>query len=424
MDSIPCLLETQPSKALALCLGEKELTYGQLSALVSKIQDQYALDQIPKKRPVAFLATKSAETIALFFALWRERLIAVPLSPKLPEHGIAEALQATGAMLVSRGHGKKGAFIQATLAPNALSTLLFTSGTTQKPKIAAHTFSNHLESAKAANKLLEIRAGDRYLLSLPLNHVGGIAAMVRAFVAGAALVENAPTHLSLVPTQLQRLLLNKQLPKTGRVFLIGGAPLSQELLAAVLEQHLPIYQSYGMTETSSLIALQLPHTPLMQIVEGAELKIEEGEIYVRGKQLFQGYFSAQSGKTHLDLPLVDGWFATGDLGTLSPEGRLVWQGRKDRKFKSGGETIQPEELEALLLKIPGIIEAYIRPVAHEEFGLCPKALVLCNEALDLHEIERELRKQLPGYKIPKQWEKLSGPLKEGASWVNSQGQNQ
>ncbi len=410
---IPCLLEHHCNR-LALLSQGKEFTYKQLSALVCEAKERYGLSAHPKGQPVAFIAESSSESLALFFAIWREGLIALPLSPRWPKQATEEALILTGARLLQPVLSSKTvAYPEGNLNPEALATMLFTSGTTGSPKIACHSLKNHLESAKSAAQLLGIEKESRYLLSLPLSHVGGIAAMLRTFLVGATLLLAPPcaepTHLSLVPTQLRRLVKNGEAPKKTRCILVGGACLSTELLEEALSQKLPIYQSYGLTETASLIALQTPHMARTQIAEGAELKIEGGEIYVRGPQLFRGYF--KKGEPSLDLPLVDGWFATGDLGSMSADGTLKWLGRKDRRFKSGGETIQPEEIEALLLEVPGIVEAYVRPSPHEEFGQCPHAFVFCDEEVDLRAVERQLRQQLPGYKIPKRWEKLSDPLK-------------
>lgn len=409
MDWTLCPIDTlKNSGSIAIQTEEKCLTYGEFNALI----ERSCLD-LPPKKPIAFLAKRSIETLALFFALWRQKRLALPLNPRLPEHAIQSALKATDAVLIDPLSASTFA-CDSTLDLSLPATLLFTSGTTSSPKIACHSLGNHFHSAKGAISLLDLKAGDRYLLDLPLHHVGGLAAVLRTFLAGATLLlgpqSTEPTHLSLVPTQLLRMLRSKSLPKKAKCLLIGGAALPPFLLNEAQKNGLPIYRSYGMTETSSMAALQKPNEHATQLLPGAELKIHEGEIYVRGPMLFQGYYRSDGSLT---LPLENGWFATRDLGRFTKDNTLEWLGRKDRQFTSGGENIQPEEIESLLLSFPGVIEAYIKPVVDEEFGCRIKALLYCEEKISLNEMEEKLRTHLPGYKIPKEWQLLSNPLKGG-----------
>jgi O-succinylbenzoic acid--CoA ligase len=124
----------------------------------------------------------------------------------------------------------------------------------------------------------------------------------------------------------------------------------------------------------------------------------DGEILVRGPCLFEGYW--ENGK--IDL-LVDkeGWFATGDLGSYSPTKGLKIIGRKDWQFISGGENIQPEEIERELLSLPGILEAIVVPIPDPEFGHRPVACIRCADpSFDLRQMRNVLLSKLPKYKIP------------------------
>ena len=134
-----------------------------------------------------------------------------------------------------------------------------------------------------------------------------------------------------------------------------------------------------------------------QVLRGREVSISgEGEILVRGETLFAGY--VEGGK--LDLPLdTDGWFHTGDLGELDENGSLHVLGRRDNLFISGGENIQPEEIEEVLCRLDSIDEAVVVPVPDPEFGHRPVAFVRTagNGPGDL---APKLREFLPGFKIP------------------------
>jgi O-succinylbenzoic acid--CoA ligase len=224
-------------------------------------------------------------------------------------------------------------------------------------------------------------------------------------------IDHKITHLSLVPTQLYRLLNTsplyiKQIASMLQGVLLGGSALSEALLKKALQSGLKVIPTYGMTEMSSQITMdRVPSydgpvtagTPL----PGVEIKLsEDQEILVRGKNLFQGYWDVET--QSLRQPLTsDGWFATKDLGAWTPEGKLQLIGRKDNLFISGGENIQPEEIEAILCKFPGILQALVVPISDAEFGARPIAFIQTDGLqLTLNQIQAFLKPYLPSYKIP------------------------
>jgi O-succinylbenzoic acid--CoA ligase len=197
--------------------------------------------------------------------------------------------------------------------------------------------------------------------------------------------EKKLTHMSAVPTQLYRAW---PIAKTLRCLLLGGAPIHDP------PKELPIVTSYGMTETASLVLAD--GKPL----DGKEVKLVNGEIYVRGDSLFDGYFG-QPKRNPLD------WFPTKDLGFLDEEGRFVIAGRKDNQFICGGENIQPEEIEKALLQYPGVIDALVVPKLDPEYGAKPLAFIRCVAQIPtLSSIQQFLKDKLPKYKIPIALEEL------------------
>jgi acyl-CoA synthetase (AMP-forming)/AMP-acid ligase II len=145
-----------------------------------------------------------------------------------------------------------------------------------------------------------------------------------------------------------------------------------------------------MTEMSSLIALRTP-------LAFREVEIRAGEIYVRGAPLFAGYL--EEGK--IVRPLTsDGWFATRDLGEFNEELKIV--GRKDRQFISGGENIQPEEIERALASLPGIVSATVTPIDDPEWGQRPVARIVTTEIYTLESLSSALSSLLPRFKHPVQ----------------------
>src|SRR3990167_8862202 len=231
--------------------------------------------------------------------------------------------------------------------------VIATSGSSGKPKYAHLTYENFLLNAQFSHPDLILTPNDCWQLSLPLYHVSGLSILFRLSLANARMDNKNITHISFVPTQLKRFLKNPiHYPKL-KAILIGGAPIPYELCKEAYDKGFPIYITYGMTEMASQIATKRFH-PNERIsfdnpLPHRELKICSGEIWVRGKTLFQGYLNQPS-------PFIDGWFPTNDLGYIGPNG-LEILGRKDRMIISGGENINPEEIEKALLSHPEVYSA-------------------------------------------------------------------
>lgn len=304
--------------------------------------------------PLIVEAVPSPHLIALFFAAWRRECSLFPINPRLPQ---AKPI--------------------ITAPPS--SVLLYTSGSTGTPKIAVLPFSALLANAESAIHALDLRIGDQWRLTLPLYHVGGIGILFRCVLARATIVlDDSPniTHLSYVPTHLYRAT---PIYKHLRCLLLGGSPIVS------YPSHLPVYTTYGLTEMGSMVALN------GQILPGREVRLaEDGEIWVRGACLFQGY---------LDSGPIKDWFPTKDLGAFQ-NGKLTILGRKDWMFISGGENIQPEEIERELLALPEVIEAAVLPIDDPEFGKRPAAFVHASADFNLKKMQDALRDKLPKYKIP------------------------
>lgn len=333
--------------------------------------------------PLAFDAYPTYVSLLTLLDLWRCGKTACPLNPRLPQQGRQALLARVGKV------------------PNRIATLLCTSGTTGVPKIAAHSLDNYTASASAAAKALGLGPGDSWHLSLPLYHVSGLSIIFRCLVSGATLdMEQDPlnskaTHYSLVPTQLFRILQDPALIahyRKARCLLIGGAPLSSALEMQAREAGLPIHTSWGMTETTAMATLDGKPLPHIEISLAAD-----GEILVRGPSLFQGYLD--DGKISIPLD-SEGWFHTKDLGAFD-KGRLVWKGRKDNLFISGGENIQPEEIETALGQLPEILEAIVVPVDDQEFGARPAAFIRAVSFIDYEKLKSDLALYLPRFKIPR-----------------------
>lgn len=305
--------------------------------------------------------------------------------------------------------------------PHAPTTMLMTSGSSGQPKIVVHSAANHISSAAGSNMNIPLEKQDRWMLTLPLYHVGGLSILYRCARAGAAVVVPdpstslgadlrmySPTHISLVATQLQRIMDEPDgisALQGLRAILLGGSSIPRSLIDRALSNDLPIYLSYGSTEMASQVCTtneQDRETGLLhsgRILSGRDLIISyEGEILVKGPTLALGYYNDSE---IVDLRDHNGWFHTGDLGYLEVGGALTVTGRMDNQFISGGENIQPEHIERALLTLPDIEEAIVIPQGDEDFGARPVAF-LTTSATDLSRetLNESLRRSLPGYMIP------------------------
>lgn len=385
---IPCPVASwkqQHPNALAL----PGMTYEAFDELIGKLC--FSLGEISEKI-LAFVPEQSPIDVAFFFAAWRMGKAVYPISFRHPEQAIEERLGLTGAKLVKPTPSSSALEID-TINENILATLIETSSSA---KIVCHRFKALLTSAQSCAEALQLKKGDQYCLNLPLFHISGVALMLRTFCTGATLIFpdqwKEATHISMVPTQLYRLIEKQDhLPKL-KCLLVGGAPLSANLYKQALDYGLPIYCSYGMTESASMAVLKPPGKPTV-ILPHIELKLsDEGEILLKGPSLFDHYYGKE--------PISD-WFPTCDIGRLNAQNELEIIGRKDRQFISGGENVIPEEIEQLLLQHPDVIEARVEPEADLEFGMCPIAKLYCKNDLAEDQIQQFLSLHLPRFKIPK-----------------------
>ena len=423
---------TQP----ALWNAGVTLSYQQLDARLNALQQQLRHAGLKSGDHLFLCSPNSAELVMLLWACWREQIVCCPINPAFPKTRQLQLQQQVHATLrwpsdelILDFTAQVPASTAYELHDSALSNLIFTSGSSGSPKVVAHRLRNHF--ANAQGSIVPITADDGWLLSLPLFHVGGLAILFRCFLAGAcvvlpdpalpltALLQQAPiTHLSLVPTQLYRLLQQPDFHFSAthvRHLLLGGAPLPDSLIAQCLAQQLTPWVSYGLSEMASQVCTAPAGAAgvVGKALAGREVTIQTGEICVRGNTLFAGYYQADGS---LLLPLdADGWFHTGDAGYWQND-ELVINGRIDNQFISGGENIQPEQIEQQLLQYPAIAQAIVVPMPDEEWGMrCVCFIDWQQESIATAELTMWLRQFLPAYMLPKRylpWPTLSaGQLK-------------
>ncbi|WP_338517962.1 AMP-binding protein [Erwinia aphidicola] len=302
------------------------------------------------------------------------------------------------------------------------------------PKAAAHTIAAHLHSAAAVIALMEFSARDRWLLSLPLFHVSGLGILWRWLVSGATLTlaDSAgfsaalarSSFASLVPTQLWRLLRQPERPAMLRSVLLGGAAIASELVQRAEAAGIRCFCGYGMTESASTVsAKRADDRPgVGKPLDGQEVRIVNGEIWLRSPTLALGYW--QQGKLR-PLTDADGWLHSGDLGAWRLD-ELCVLGRRDNLFFCGAEAVQPEVIERLLLRHPQVTQAVVVALEDDEYGSRPVALV--NDGVAMAPLAAWALPQLAAWQRPVKWYTLpalgSGGIKPSRrqlmQWVAQQ----
>ena len=437
--------ERMPGQA-AIAGAAGALTYQELDALVRSYQQKLTELGLSRGDVVGTWADNGVDFIALLWACLRQGITVAPVNPRFPQAAARDALKLVDARAVF-APGRNADFLlnidrpsipsddhagSADLYLGSIATIIFTSGSTGRPKAAMLSLRNHAANAVGSADNIHIGPGDRWLLSLPLFHVGGLAVLFRCFLAGAIVVlpaadEALPnsvsshgiTHLSLVTTQLRRWLdspveIEAHKIKVHKIaaVLLGGSAIPTNLIHDALQRGLPIHTSYGMTEMGSQIATTKPRAGIEElrtsgyVLAERELRITEGGVQVRGATRFEGYITEGGIERPFD---DDGWFTTGDTGYFDEVGRLVITGRLDDVFISAGENIQPRIIESALTSIPGIRQAVVVPVADDEYGSRPVAFVEAVGGFDAGELSSELRRTLPGLFVPIAYHGLPEP---------------
>ena len=429
-------------EALAVIAPGRTLTFGNLDRLVTATAQRLQTQVGGEGARAGLYLPNGWQVLVLVLASIRAGVVVCPISTRMPPKGVAALLRTVSASLLITGRSdlaghlpddivvmppeevveEEGGGQEAAshLALDQPATVVFTSGSMGSSKAALHSVGNHYFSAKGSNANIELAAGDRWLLALPLYHVGGLGIVFRGVLMGATVVVPGPglalgaavrrygiTHVSLVGTQLGRMLREEEgaAPAGLKAVLVGGSAVPVSLVRDAHARGFPIHITYGLTEMTSQVTTTPPGASLDRLGTAGRLLpyrqiriAEDGEILVRGAVLFQGYVDGEALHRPLD---TGGWFHSGDRGTLDADGFLRVLGRVDNMFISGGENIHPEEIEQVLCTLDGVQQAVVVPVADASFGQRPIAFVKMIGSLPAHEVFAvRLEALLARFKIP------------------------
>jgi o-succinylbenzoate---CoA ligase len=327
----------------------------------------------------------------------------LPLDPDLPPARLSELITAFAPTAIVRPDGIERLGPGPGVAQD-VAVVLTTSGSTGAPKAAELTASALLASAHASLARLGARTG-RWLCCLPAHHISGLGVLVRSLVTGvdpvitghldgALIAGTGCDYVSLVPTQLRRLLDAGAPVDLFGAILLGGAATPADLLDAAAAAGARVVTTYGMTETCG--GCVYDGVPL----DGVRVGSTDGVLRITGPVLFARYRLAPDLTA---MSLTDGWFVTSDLGELDPDGHLRLRGRADDVINSGGEKVVPAEVEDALRGLDSVRDVVVVGTPDPDWGERVTAIIVADDKTaspSLHKLRKELRGLLPRYALP------------------------
>lgn len=453
----------------ALVLGERAVTYEELDEAVERLGDRLAeLGGDLTGRRVAVIGPNVFALVVGMFAAWRKGAVAVPLSARLREYEltgilpdaepvalvtipsyrdysfvdlvgrIGSKLPGFRGALVVDGDGEVTEELRAEKEPaetvrlhDEIGALLYTSGTTGKPKGALVQHAREAGAAAALSEILELTPEDGCAQVIPIAHAFGLSCLLTAFSAGARVVladssvsvkpllkavrEQNATILHGSPALFISLLkaVPEGLPGVRRGF-VGGAGSPPGLLERLDDAGMCILNLYGMTEIAAAACCRpddppaVRHTTAGRPLPGFDWHVEPaadagelggGELWVRGPWVTPGYFRQP---TETAEAFVDGWFRTGDIGSFDEDGHLRITGRLKEVVHVAGFSVFPAEVEGFLLTHPDVAQAAVVGGPHQQVGEVLQAFVVPRSGADLTAaaLLQYARGKIADYKLP------------------------
>ncbi|MGH3375441.1 MAG: acyl-CoA synthetase [Actinoallomurus sp.] len=448
-------------EAVAFRQGERSVRYAEAARRVDALAAGLAGLGVRKGDRVAYLAPNDIATFEAFFAATRLGALFVPLNtrlappeigylladcgarvllhdPAVTEIGGVEAALAVGAdleALIESAAGTTPPDTEVGLADDAL--ILYTSGTTGRPKGAVLTHANLTFNTMNQLAHVDVLSSDVVLCTAPLFHATGLGQVSLPAIFKGGTVVLAPRFdpawtlgtiarlginaFSAVPTMLQLLCDAPEFAATDlsslRYVIYGGSPILERVARAWLDRGVPLLQGYGMTEASPGVLMaasgEAPRRPLspgvphfftdvaLRDASGAIGPAQgTGELLVRGPNVFRGYWNRPA---DTEASFTDGWFRSGDVLRADDDGWFSVVDRVKDMIISGGENIYPSEVEAAIAEYPEVVDCAVIGVADERWGEAGLAYLVLRPGRELPEatLRRRLADRLAAYKIPK-----------------------
>ena len=437
----------QNPEKLFIQFGDNQFSYLDIAEMVQTYSRSLLRENIQPQDRILIYLPSGVELIEIILACFEIGAVAAPISPKLTEgerNVIIDKIQPK--LIITNWNQKLPDFPSPIPVscieelPNAssgcsvikndyiynsddITAIILTSGTTGIPKAVQLTYGNFEASCNNWNKFLQFQPNDQFLCCLPLHHIGGLAVMLRALMFGFSvnlvstfeaklvldtIIKYPVSIISLVPTMLKRILdLEGGLKaiKSLRWILLGGGPSPEYLLDLCIKEKLNIVKVYGMSETcSGTVGLKLLDEPQNKLYagrpfNGAKIWTENNELYISGPMVMKGYVGEAA---------TNGHHNSHDLGQVD-NGNLVFLDiRRKDLIITGGENVNPLEVEEALLQIEGITDAAVIGVEDVEWGEKVVAYIVNSEfGIRNSEFRMKLKGRISDFKIPKEFIQVS-----------------
>ena len=437
----------QNPEKLFIQFGDNQFSYLDIAEMVQTYSRSLLRENIQPQDRILIYLPSGVELIEIILACFEIGAVAAPISPKLTEgerNVIIDKIQPK--LIITNWNQKLPDFSSPIPVscieelPNAssgcsvikndyiynsddITAIILTSGTTGIPKAVQLTYGNFEASCNNWNEFLQFQSNDQFLCCLPLHHIGGLAVMLRALMFGFSvnlvstfeaklvldtIIKYPVSIISLVPTMLKRILdLEGGLKaiKSLRWILLGGGPSPEYLLDLCIKEKLNIVKVYGMSETcSGTVGLKLLDEPQNKLYagrpfNGAKIWTENNELYISGPMVMKGYVGEAA---------TNGHHNSHDLGQVD-NGNLVFLDiRRKDLIITGGENVNPLEVEEALLQIEGITDVAVIGVEDVEWGEKVVAYIVNSEfGIQNSEFRMKLKGRISDFKIPKEFIQVS-----------------
>jgi O-succinylbenzoic acid--CoA ligase len=435
--------------------NQKTFTYHSVIQSCTVVSRSLRQAGVEKNSLVPILMDNSPEFILSVLSLWMIEAIPVPINTKLSEpeteqqlkfltskHLIIndtykEKVKLDGIKLINSSISNFDSDLSApnfTFDENRTALIIFTSGSSDKPKAVELSFSNLIHSAQIGNNYLKQTTNDRWLASLPFYHIGGFSIIFRALMFGTQILlpddlktkslhssihSFNPTLISLVSSQMRELLNKNIHPNRDlRHVLLGGGSIDSKLMQEALSKGWKVCKVYGSTETASFVTIlspeefklkpesagkPIPPNEVLIVDEnGNELPVDvEGEIAVKSPALMKRYLNDDESTKQR---FKDGLYFTGDIGYKDDDGFLYVLNRRSDLIVTGGENVNPSEIEKVILEFSKVKEVCVFATDDEKWGQKITAAIVTkpHQQFTLEELKYFLKDKIAAFKIPKE----------------------